>query len=128
MIEEIARVLAVENDSVVVEVKKTSGCGSCHAKGACGTSSLADLFNFKSPALTVKNTLNAKVGDSVLLALPEQTLLAGSFLLYIVPLVTMMLMAAFASLFQMFDGEALQPTQTPKSYEMEDEDIIEVRC
>ena len=110
MIEEVARVLSVENDSVIVAVEKTSGCGSCHAKGACGTSSLAGLFNFKPPALTVRNTLNAKAGDSVLLALPEQTLLMGSLLLYIVPLISMILMAALASAFQGPEGEALQIT------------------
>lgn len=108
MIEEVARVLSVDNDSVTVEVEKTSGCSSCNAKGACGTSSLAGFFNFKAPALTVKNTLNAKVGDSVLLALPEQTLLAGSFLLYIVPLLGMILFAGLASFFQLSDTELPQ--------------------
>ena len=108
MIEEVARVLSVDNDYVTVEVEKTSGCGSCNAKGACGTSSLAGFFNFKAPALTVKNTLNAKVGDSVLLALPEQTLLIGSMLLYILPLVGMILFAGLASVFQLSEGELPQ--------------------
>ncbi|MEJ2214385.1 MAG: SoxR reducing system RseC family protein [Gammaproteobacteria bacterium] len=108
MIEEVARVLSIENDLAVVAVEKTSGCGSCHAKGACGTSSLAGFFNFKPPAITVKNSLNAKAGDNVLLAMPEQTLLAGSFLLYILPLITMIMMSALVAVFYVSDNELVQ--------------------
>ena len=99
MIEEIARVVATEDDQAIIVVEKTSSCSSCQAKGACGTSSLAAYFNFQPPKLTVDNTLNARVGDQVIVGMPENVLVAGSFLLYIVPLLSLILFALFASFF-----------------------------
>lgn len=93
MIEEIATVVSIENDIAVVRVEKTSSCNSCQAKGACGTSSLSSYFNFQSPGLKVKNSIDAKAGDQVIVSIQEKTLVTGSFLLYIVPLLIMILFA-----------------------------------
>ena len=95
MIEEVARVIEINADKAMLEVVKTSSCNSCNAKGACGTASLSQVFNFRAPALEVDNTLGAKSGDQVVVALPERSFLAGSFLLYILPLISMILAAAF---------------------------------
>jgi len=93
MIEEIARVIAVENGHAFVEVTRTSSCNSCNAKQACGTASLTGMFRFQPPALKLKNDIGAKAGDEVVVALPEQTMLAGSFMLYIIPLIMLILFA-----------------------------------
>ena len=112
MIEEIATVISTEADMAVIKVEKTSSCNSCQAKGACGTSSLAGFFNFQPPEIKVANSLHAKTGDRVLVGIEENTLVAGSFLLYIVPLLMMMLFALFATalepLFPALHTELLQ--------------------
>ena len=96
MIEEYATVVATDKDNAVIEVTKTSSCGSCQAKGTCGTASLANFFNFQAPRLTVENSLNAKPGDQVLVGIKENTLVTGSLLLYIVPILSMLLFAIAA--------------------------------
>ncbi len=112
MIEEVATVISIEADMAVIEVEKTSSCNSCQSKGVCGTSSLAGLFNFQSPQIKVNNSLNARTGDRVLVGIQENTLVAGSFILYIVPLLMLLLFAVAASLlepvFPTLDQELLQ--------------------
>jgi len=93
MIEEIARVVAVDDGYAFVEVTRTSSCNTCNAKQACGTASLTSMFRFQPPALKLKNDIDAKPGDEVIVALPEQTMLTGSFILYIIPLIMLMLFA-----------------------------------
>jgi sigma-E factor negative regulatory protein RseC len=96
MIEEIASVIAVEGDVAIIRVEKTSSCGSCQASGSCGTSSLAAFFNFQPPQLKIRNTLDAKPGDQVVVGIEENSLVAGSFLIYIVPLLLLILFAVVA--------------------------------
>ena len=112
MIEEIARVIAVERDYAFVEVTRTSSCNSCNARQACGTASLTSWFRFQPPALKLKNTIAARPGDEVVVALPENTMLAGSFMLYIMPLVMMMVIAIgldfLAGLFFLLETELIQ--------------------
>jgi sigma-E factor negative regulatory protein RseC len=93
MIEEVARVISVDGGYAFVEVTRTSSCNSCNAKQACGTASLAGMFRFQPPALKLKNAISAKTGDEVIVSLPEQTMLMGSFMLYIIPLVMLMVFA-----------------------------------
>jgi len=93
MIEEIARVNAIDGGYAFVEVTRTSSCNSCNARQACGTASLSRMFRFQPPALKLKNSIDAKPGDQVIVALPEQTMLTGSFMLYIIPLIMLMLFA-----------------------------------
>ncbi len=93
MIEEVARVVAVEQGYAFVEVTRTSSCNTCNAKQACGTASLTGMFRFRPPALKLKNDISAKAGDQVIVALPEQTMLAGSIMLYIIPLIMLVLFA-----------------------------------
>lgn len=97
MIEEMARVSRCEEDYAIVEVTRTSSCNSCNAKGACGTGSLALWFRFRPPPLKVLNSLNARPGDQVMVALEESRFLTGSFLLYMLPLLSLF---AFALLFE----------------------------
>ncbi|NNJ91767.1 MAG: SoxR reducing system RseC family protein [Gammaproteobacteria bacterium] len=93
MIEEIARVVAIDDGYAFVEVTRTSSCNTCNAKQACGTASLTGMFRFQPPALKLKNDIAANPGDEVIVALPEQTMLTGSFMLYIIPLIMLVLFA-----------------------------------
>lgn len=112
MIEEIARVVAVKDGHAFVEVTRTSSCNTCNAKQACGTASLTGMFRFQPPALKLKNDIGARAGDEVLVALPEQTMLTGSFMLYIIPLIMLFIFAVGVdfvfSLFFSIESELLQ--------------------
>ena len=112
MIEEVAKVISVDGQYAYVEVTRTSSCNSCNAKQACGTASLTSWFRFQPPALKLKNTINTRPGDEVIVALPEQTMLAGSFMLYIIPLLMLILVGIgldfVLSLFFQFETELIQ--------------------
>jgi len=85
-------VVAVEDEYVVIKPENQSGCAGCSASGGCGTSSLSSLF---SPSvertLRIKNSLNAKVGQQVLLSIVENEVLKHSLMAYGFPLLLLML-------------------------------------
>ena len=64
-------VLSVEGGFVVVKAENQYDCAGCSASGG-GTASLSSLFAPSvERSLWVENSLNAKVGDRVLLSLVE---------------------------------------------------------
>lgn len=85
-------VLSVDGDYVVIQSENKTGCAGCSASGGCGTSSLSSLF---SPSvertLRVKNRLDAKVGEQVLLSIVEQEILKHSLMAYGFPLILLIL-------------------------------------
>lgn len=86
MIEQEARVTAVQGDQAQVSIVSQSACGGCAAKSGCGTSVIASLFPQRQQQLRVTNSHHAKPGDRVLIGLPESGLQRASLLLYGVPL------------------------------------------
>ena len=95
MIEERARVVAVDGDSVLLQTQRQTSCGSCEVKSGCGTSVLAGIVGQKITQLKLPNTLGAKPGDEVLLGMSENALVTGSLLVYVIPLL-MLLLGALA--------------------------------
>lgn len=91
MIEERAQVVAVEGDDVLLQTQRQSTCGSCAVKSGCGTSVLAGIVGQKVTQLKLPNTLGAKPGDEVLLGMAENALVAGSLLMYVLPLLLLLL-------------------------------------
>lgn len=78
-----------------VKVQRTSSCESCSLKSGCGQSSLTKLSSNNCLELDVENTLDAKAGDEVLIAIPESGLMTASLRVYFMPLLLMVLGAAF---------------------------------
>lgn len=89
MIEETGVVVAVHGDLAEIESRRKTACGNCTANGDCGTSLLERYFGRRPLLLTVNNRIGAGPGESVVIGVPEQSLLALSFAAYVVPLVTM---------------------------------------
>lgn len=88
MIKEVGKVVKLEQDIAWVETKVTSTCNACAAKSNCGTSSIAKAFGDKSVVNEVLNDRGAKLGQQVEIGIPEESLLTGAFLVYLLPLVT----------------------------------------
>ena len=87
MHESVGTVVRTEGQWAWVETVRQSGCGSCAAKGACGTGVLETLFSARTAPIRLANTLHARPGDRVVLALSEGALLRQSLWAYGVPLV-----------------------------------------
>ncbi|MEW8507048.1 MAG: SoxR reducing system RseC family protein [Candidatus Thiodiazotropha sp.] len=112
MIEEPASVISVDDGYAYVETQKSPACGACSSAGSCSTSVLSGLFKRRHTRLKVVNPIAAKPGDQVIIGLAEDALLKVSFMAYLLPLLSMLLMAllmqALASRFTWQIGELPQ--------------------
>jgi len=97
MIEQTAKVLRIDNDVVVIEVKRQTACGSCSAKAGCGKSLLDNVFKVKPLLLSIANTIDAKENDEVVVGLNESAIVQASFYLYFFPLFIMIVSAMLSS-------------------------------
>ena len=77
--EEIARVVKVDGENVIVEISSASHCKSCNL---CTTLSGDETIK----TLTVSNTLSAKVNDVVKLGITQSRSILVSFIVYLFPL------------------------------------------
>lgn len=100
---ELAEVSYIDGEYVFLKTSNASACGECSSKGACGS---VKLFKpvIKSDELKVKNSLDLKKGDSVVLELAPSKLLQGTFLIYLFPLISLMV---FAVLGKIVGGEGV---------------------
>ena len=96
MIEERARVIAVENDQLLLEAQTRSTCTGCAARQGCGTSVLSRWVGRRFTRFQAPNTVNARVGDEVVVGLAEEAMLHGSLLVYLMPLLAMIVAAVLA--------------------------------
>lgn len=110
MIEEQARVVGVQGGIAEIVAEQPTACGSCSAKGGCGTSLLAGWFPRRRLVFRLRNDIGAAVGDSVIIGLDEGYLQRGSLLLYAVPLAGLLLGALAGEALSMRIGWASELT------------------
>lgn len=93
MVEEHGIVTAIDNDGVWVETKRQTICGQCSANKGCGHKLLNNLQSSRQVDITsikAQSQLLLQVGDTVVIGIPENTLIKGSLLVYLLPLVFML--------------------------------------
>jgi sigma-E factor negative regulatory protein RseC len=91
MVEETATVVRVEQGAAWVSITTRSACGHCGSSGDCGTAMVSQLFGEKENELRLENTLDAAVGDQVVIGVSNTMLLKASMLAYILPLLALIL-------------------------------------
>ncbi len=95
MLTETGRVVALEADGLWVETVRHSTCGTCSAQKVCGHGLLNRIAHGKSGYIRVlpgdQAIENYRVDDQVLISIPEEIILRGSFIAYILPLMGMLL-------------------------------------
>ncbi|UZE95232.1 SoxR reducing system RseC family protein [Alkalimarinus alittae] len=96
MLEETGVVVAVEKGQAWVQTIRKSACSSCEAKSGCGQGVLARISDGKANQVLVSNTLNLKVGEDVLIGIPEDLLVKASVMVYLLPLLMMIAAASIA--------------------------------
>lgn len=96
MIEEPGRVVAVEGKQVWVETIQQSSCGGCAAKSTCGQGLVAKYTSGKRNHIRLVTDQSLRVGDQVVLGIPENTLLKSAFLAYGLPLLLFIAAAGVA--------------------------------
>lgn len=91
MIEETAIVTETDGEFATVETQRSTTCGDCSAKPACGTSALAKVMGRRRTVIHVLNPIGAKSGERVVVGLQETALTKASFVFYITPLLLLLL-------------------------------------
>ncbi|WDE06368.1 SoxR reducing system RseC family protein [Thalassomonas viridans] len=98
MIEEMATVVAINRDKVTLESQVKSSCSSCQQVDNCGSGQVAKAIPLKKLTLVVSSPLPLKVGDTVVLGLPEKGLLQAAAQVYLLPLAGLLVGSALAQL------------------------------
>ncbi len=99
MISQKATVVAIENDRIWVEAERQSTCGGCQIRQGCGTGLLAKHVGKRFNRIAVPNNKSVQIGQQVTVAIPEDALLQGAFMMYLVPLLAMFAGAGLARWF-----------------------------
>jgi sigma-E factor negative regulatory protein RseC len=97
MIEQKAKVVAIDEQTIWLDAQRQSTCSGCAAKQGCGTGLLENHVGkrFSRIAIEKKDTVN--LGQQMQLAIPEEALLQGAFIMYMIPLLFMFLFALVAT-------------------------------
>lgn len=101
MLVETGRVVAVEADALWVETIRRSTCGACAARQGCGHGLLNRIGAGRSGYVRVLRGPQAdrrpcEVNDQVRISIPEQVILRGSVVVYMLPMLCMLVGAALA--------------------------------
>jgi sigma-E factor negative regulatory protein RseC len=86
MIEQQATVTEITDDTIWLQAERQSTCSQCQVKQGCGTGLLAKHVGQRFSKIAVKKTANIRIGQAVTVEIPEQTLLQGAALMYLLPL------------------------------------------
>lgn len=98
MIEQKATVISSDDTTIWLETERQSTCSKCQMKQGCGTGLLDKHVGKRFSRIAVAKTDEVHVGQQLQLEIPEEALLQGAFMMYIVPLVLMFFFAAGAQL------------------------------
>lgn len=94
MITETGRVVAVEADSLWIETIRRSTCNSCSAQKACGHGLMNKMDSGRQHHVrALLDGLSAddfKLDDEVEISIPEQVLVVGAMVVYMLPLLLML--------------------------------------
>ena len=87
--EHLAKVTKLFPDGkMLVEVAKVSACASCSLKGGCGASSDDSKNKY-----VIENTIDAKVGDELIIKIEQKDLYKSVFFAYILPIIVILIFA-----------------------------------
>jgi sigma-E factor negative regulatory protein RseC len=94
MLTESGRVVGFESDGLWVETIRRSTCGTCAAQKGCGHGLLNRISEGKRGYIRVlpgeHPVGHYNIDDQVLISIPEEVILRGSFIAYVLPLMTML--------------------------------------
>lgn len=104
MVEEIATVVAAENDGVWLTTTPQGTCNSCQVSSDCGTGIVTKALTPRQQRFFLPTTLSLLPGEQVRIGVAEQPLLMAAFMVYLLPLLLLVLCAALASYAGLTEG------------------------
>jgi len=103
VIEQCARVIAVQSGQAHLLVRKQSACLQCENGTGCGGGIFNRLTPERSYEFSVANTLDAQVDDQITIGITPRSLLLASLLFYLTPIAMMLLTTAWAAFYSAQD-------------------------
>ena len=104
MIEQQATIIEVDGNTVWLQAERESTCSNCQVKKGCGTGLLAKHVGKKFSKISVHKTTDVALGEVVTLVIPEQALLQGAALMYMLPLALLFFFSIIMRSFEMGEG------------------------
>lgn len=98
MIKEWATVMRWHQGRALLRYGSSSGCGSCSARGACGSYALSKIGPNTEHQLEVEIEQPLVEGQKVEVGIPEGSLLRSAMLVYLTPLVGLFLLAVLGQI------------------------------
>ena len=96
--EELATVIAIEDDYITVVSQVKSSCNSCSQLDSCASGQIAKAIPHRKLSFTIPFTQempqvskNIKIGDCVVLTLPEIDVLKSAWQVYLLPILGLFL-------------------------------------
>jgi len=109
MLFETGRVVAVETDSVWVETIRQSTCGTCAAQKGCGHGVMNRISEGRRSLIRALpgriEPADCAVDDEVRISIPEEVIVRGSLVVYILPLLTMLAGAVLGAMLLPASGD-----------------------
>ena len=94
MIEQSAEIVEIGADSIWIKSPRQTSCGSCAAQSSCGQNLWSRFFEGRQHPIEVQidsdKYSDLKIGNQVVIGVPESIVVNGSLLVYIMPLITML--------------------------------------
>ena len=93
MLQETGTVVKIEPDVLWVETLQKSACGSCNARSGCGQHVLGEALADTSiirVLLNGKSASDFRIDQQVVIGIPEDVVVKGALLVYLLPLVVML--------------------------------------
>ncbi len=103
MIEEQGQVLGWHQGIARVRVDRSTACGSCQARAACGKG-LSQMAGRRSHEVDARCEQPVQVGDTVVLGVEESLLVQGALLVYLLPLAALLAGALLGAWLQNGEG------------------------
>jgi sigma-E factor negative regulatory protein RseC len=101
MLTETGRIVAIQADGIWVETIRSSTCGACSVQKGCGHGLLSRIGEGRRGYIKVLpgalSLADCAVNDRVRISIPEEVILRGSAVVYMVPLLCMLLGAALSA-------------------------------
>lgn len=99
MMEELATVISVDQTNVTLQSQVKSSCSSCQQIENCGSGQVSKAFPQRKLIFTLTTPLSVKVGDLVMLGIPESDMLKVAWQVYLWPILGLILFSAMGQWF-----------------------------
>lgn len=106
MIEQKATVIRSDKSTIWLQAERQSTCDKCQVKKGCGTGLLSEHVGRRFSTIAVPKKYTVQPGQQMRVSIPEEALLQGAFMLYLLPLLFMFASAGLSRF--MFANELLE--------------------